>query len=107
MWESKTFQQLTTSELFKIYYLRGRVFVAEQQRALNDVDQHDLQAIHVMNFVNEELICYARIFTENDHVTFGRVVIAPEFRGQGHGTTLLQKIMATIKEYFPGNKIEI
>lgn len=107
MWKTKTFQQLTTTDLFNIYYLRGQVFVTEQHRPLNDVDYHDRQAVHIMNMIDDQLVCYARVFATEGHVTFGRVVIAPEHRGTGLGNDLLDQIMATIKQYFPGNKIEI
>ena len=108
MWQIKTFKQLTTQDLFQIYQLRGQVFNVEQERIYNDVDKHDLNALHVMYHIDGQLVCYARIFQQDEEtVTFGRVVIAPKFRGQGLGNDLLDQIMATIKEYFPENQIEI
>lgn len=108
MWQIKTFKQLTTQDLFQIYQLRGQVFNVEQERIYNDVDNHDLNALHVMYHIDGQLVCYARIFQQDeDTVTFGRVVIAPEYRGKGLGNDLLDQIMAAIKEYFPENQIEI
>lgn len=108
MWQIKTFKQLTTQDLFQIYQLRGQVFNVEQKRIYNDVDEHDLNALHVMYHIDGQLVCYARIFQQDEEtVTFGRVVIAPKFRGKGLGNDLLDQIMTTIKEYFPENQIEI
>lgn len=107
MWEVKQFSELSTTELFKIYQLRSEVFVVEQDRLYQDVDEHDLNCLHVLNVVNGELISYARIFPEADHITFGRVVIAKKHRGNGKGAELVQQILATIEHIYPNQKILI
>ena len=89
MWIIKPFNELTTNELFGILYLRTRIFVVAQKRIYQEVDLSDPKAIHVFKMVDGKVIAYARIFKEADHVTFGRVVTAPEYRGQGYGKDLL------------------
>lgn len=108
MWKIKTFDELTNRELYEILGLRYEVFTIEQTRMYQDMDRQDYDAVHVFDEVNGEIIAYARIFMESDEiVTFGRVVIKESYRGQGLGNPLMKQIMQAIKEYFPGNKIEI
>lgn len=108
MWQRRSFDDLSTKKLFEIYQLRAAVFSVEQQRIYNDVDDNDLVAIHLFDELDGQLAAYARVFLKDETtVTFGRVVTAPAFRGQGLGTELLKKIMITIKDYFPGKEIEI
>ncbi len=72
MWSIKTFSELTTTELYAIYELRVKTFVVEQQRIYQEVDDTDLKAYHVFKTVNQNIVAYARIFTEDDHLSFGR-----------------------------------
>lgn len=108
MWKIKTFDELTNRELYSILGLRYEVFTVEQTRMYQDMDGHDYDAVHVFDEVNGKIVAYARVFMERKQVvTFGRVVIKRAQRGKGLGNLLMQKIMQAIKEYFPGNKIEI
>lgn len=107
MWIIKPFNELTTNELFGILYLRTRIFVVAQKRIYQEVDLNDPKAIHVFKMVDGKVVAYARIFKEASHVTFGRVVTAPEYRGQGYGRDLLDQVMKTIKNDFAGMPIEI
>lgn len=59
MWQSKTFTELTTSELYAIYNLRVKTFVVEQQRIYQEVDEIDLTAIHIFKMHNGKIIAYA------------------------------------------------
>jgi len=43
----RTFNQLTTRELFQIYQARTTVFVVEQQCPYQEVDEIDLCAFHL------------------------------------------------------------
>ena len=84
MWSIKTFSELTTTELYAIYELRVKTFVVEQQRIYQEVDAIDLQAHHVFKTVDQQIVAYARIFKEANHVSFGRVVVAENQRGRHH-----------------------
>ena len=44
--EIKSFQQLTTNELYEVLQLRSEVFVVEQECVYQDIDGNDLNAIH-------------------------------------------------------------
>ena len=46
------------------------------------------------------------IFIEGT-VHFGRVLVNPLFRGQGHGDQLLQEIIKQLNRFYPNAPIEI
>lgn len=110
MWQLKTFDELSNDELFAIMQLRNQVFVVEQQRLYQELDQNDKRALHLFQVdADGDIVAYARIFTEVDGrtVTFGRVVTSKKVRGQGVGKELLNQIMITIGQRFPERPIEI
>jgi ElaA protein len=86
----KTFNQLSTLDLFNIYKLRSLVFVVEQNCAYQDVDEQDLEALHVMQYNDKQLIAYARIITNNNTFNIGRVVVNPNDRGKNYGNILMK-----------------
>ena len=99
-WFDKQFTELTVNELFAILKLRAQVFNGEQQSSYPDPDDSDPLA--------HNLICfYARYFIQNDVVTFGRVVVAPQARGIGLGGKIIEHLLSGIKVNFPNFKITI
>ncbi|WP_125714259.1 GNAT family N-acetyltransferase [Companilactobacillus kedongensis] len=107
MWEIKAFNELSTKELFDIYKLRQKVFVIEQTRLYKEVDDIDLEAFHIFKYLDDELVAYARVFKENDHISFGRVVTNNDQRGTGLGKSLVHEVLVFIKRNFPKARIEI
>lgn len=88
MWNVKTFDELTTKELFEIYRIRCEVFVVEQNCAYPDVDDKDLEARHVFLW-DDGLKAYARVYQKPDCVKIGRVVTRPNERQSGLGKQLM------------------
>lgn len=107
MWEIKKFNELSTKELFDIYKLRQKVFVIEQNRLYREVDDIDLEAYHIFKYLDNELVAYARVFKEDDHISFGRVVTENSQRKNGLGKSLMHEVLSFIKRKFPGSRIEI
>lgn len=107
MWKIKTFTELSTKELYDILYLRTKVFVVEQERVYQEVDSHDLESIHIFDVIDGKIVAYARVFAQNDNVTFGRVLTDPKYRGHGLGNELMEHILQTIRESFPKQEVEI
>lgn len=107
MWEIKKINDLSAKELFDILYLRTEIFVVDQQRIYQEVDEHDLEAIHIYDLIDGKVAAYARVFRQNGNVTFGRVVTAPEFRGQGLANQLMTQILKVIQTEFDQKEIEI
>jgi ElaA protein len=50
---TKSFSELTTTELYKILQLRSEVFVVEQDCVYQDLDFKDQKSLHVFGFKNE------------------------------------------------------
>ncbi|MAU14678.1 MAG: GNAT family N-acetyltransferase [Muricauda sp.] len=106
----KTFDQLTTEELYHILRLRSEVFVVEQDCVYQDVDNKDQKALHVIGVKNDEIVAYTRIFKPGDYfenVSIGRVVVRHDQRKYGLGKQIMQASLATIDERFPNKPIEI
>ncbi|MDR2976173.1 MAG: GNAT family N-acetyltransferase [Streptococcaceae bacterium] len=93
-WQIKTFDELTTQELQKIYYLRTEVFVVEQKCPYQEVDNLDLVAKHLW-YENEtgEILAYLRIIpagAQFDAIAIGRVLVKQTARGAGLARQLFQ-----------------
>lgn len=105
LWQAKTFEQLTTAELFEIYQARTAVFVVEQNCPYQEVDDKDLQAVHLFAKNAKNLTAYCRLIPSNDGVHIGRVLVAKEARGSGLARELVQKAMDYYREHFPAQPI--
>lgn len=107
MWSVKTFNELTTSELYAIYQLRVKTFVVEQHRVYQEVDAIDMTAHHIFKLDRGKIVAYARVFQEDDHCSFGRVVVDRQLRGQHLGLQLVQQILAVISAQYAHEPIQI
>lgn len=106
----KTFNQLTTEELYQILRLRSEVFVVEQDCVYQDVDNKDQKALHIIGTKNGEIVAYTRIFKPRDYfdnVSIGRVVVSQDQRKYGLGKQIMQASLAAIDQRFPNQPIEI
>ncbi len=107
---TKTFQQLTTYELYAILQLRSEVFVLEQNCAYQDVDGKDQKALHVLGFKNEILVAYTRLFKPNDYfenASIGRVVVQQNERQHKYGYDIMKVSIDAIQEHFNETTIKI
>ena len=98
--EVKAWNQLSRKEINDIFSLRSEVFVIEQECIYQDVDGKDEKADHVLLFVNNELVGYARVFNENIYfkeASFGRAVVKKSHRGEGYGHLLVEKSLEHLK----------
>lgn len=101
----KTFDQLTTRELHKIYQLRSAVFIVEQACAYQDIDDQDLIAYHLFLEEEGQLLAYCRLIPTTDLVKLGRVVVAKTARGQGLGRLLVKEALTACASLFPKTPI--
>ena len=106
----KTFNELTTKELYQILRLRSEVFVVEQDCVYQDMDNKDQKAFHVLSFKKEELIGYARIFDSGDYFknpSIGRIIIKETERNHNYGYELVEASIQFIERNFQKKTIEI
>lgn len=106
----KTFDELSTDELYQILRLRSEVFVVEQDCVYQDVDNKDQKALHVIGSKDGDVVAYTRIFKPGDYfknTSIGRVVVSQDQRKYGLGKEIMQASLAAIDHRFPDQPIEI
>lgn len=93
----KTLPELTSTEFFEIAQERVKVFVVEQNCPYQEIDEDDSVAKHVILKKDNQIIAYSRIIEKPEHVTFGRVLVVEEFRGDKLGQELVKITLAEIE----------
>ncbi len=103
----KTFEELTTVELYELLQLRSEVFIVEQEGHYQDLDRIDYRSVHI--FLEDdahEVAGYLRIFPKEDEpgtVQVGRVVTRD--RMHGLGSRLMQQAVLEAKERFGAERL--
>ena len=71
--------------------IRQKVFVLEQG-FVNEFDDIDDKAIHLVLYNDQQAVATARMFTENDPecFTIGRVAVLKDYRGMHLGAKIMQ-----------------
>ena len=108
--ESKQFEELTNKELYAILNLRTRVFVVEQECAYQVVDDNDQASLHIMGYVADELVAYARICPPQSvypQPSIGRVVVSPGQRGNNYGRQVFAFALGTASRMYSGSILKI
>jgi len=106
----KSFQELTTTELYQILQIRSEVFVVEQDCVYQDIDFKDQKAVHILGIKNDKIVAYTRIFKPGDYfknASIGRVVVVAKERKFGYGHDLIKASIKAIETYFKVDKITI
>ena len=109
-WKTKTFDELSTQELYQILRLRSEIFVVEQNCVYQDIDNKDQKALHLFGIVEGEIIAYSRLFKPGDYFEFssiGRVVIAEKHRDKNFGHELIDQSILEINRRFNVQNITI
>ncbi|RDU69421.1 GNAT family N-acetyltransferase [Helicobacter cholecystus] len=99
----KTFDELTSRELYELYYLRVSVFVVEQKCAYQEVDELDLKAFHLYLKEEGEIKAYLRILHNNDEAKIGRVIS----KKKGGGRAIMQYALKYIYTRLNMSKISL
>ncbi len=100
----KTFDELTTTELYEILQVRSAVFVVEQKCPYQDIDELDYRSVHMYDRDGNDIAAYLRAFyKEPDVVQIGRVLTMK--RGAGLGGKLLHRSLLEIEDHMPCRKI--
>lgn len=108
MWFRKKLTELNSIEFYQILKLRIDTFVVEQERSYHELDDKDLEAVHVFHTNKDgEIDAYARVFVEDEHLVFGRVVTAKSSRGKGLGGQLIREILSFCAEKWQERKLKL
>lgn len=109
-WICKSFNELTTQELYVLLQLRSEVFVVEQNCAFQDMDNKDQKSMHLMGWQNDLLAAYTRLVPAGvsyEEMSIGRVVTSPKMRKSGAGRQLMQKSIESCYQLFGQGPIRI
>lgn len=106
----KSFNELTTAELYALLKLRNVVFVVEQKCAYQDLDDLDQQSLHVLIKKEEQLLAYCRILPPGlvyKEPAIGRVVVDAGNRKKELGKQLMKYSIIKTLELFENQTIVI
>ena len=104
----KSFQELTTDELYELLRVRSEVFVVEQDCVYQDLDGDDQKSIHLWLTVAEKVVALARVCPAGTHmqeISIGRVITTE--RGKGYGKQIMLHAIEAAKEHFGAKQIDI
>lgn len=104
----KTFQELTTDELYELLRVRSDVFVVEQNCVYQDLDYDDQKAIHLWLTVEDKVVALARVCPADTHmkeISIGRVISTE--RGKGYGKQIMLHAIEAAIEHFDAKLIDI
>lgn len=107
---TKTFNELTTDELYKILRLRNEVFILEQECPYQDIDDKDIESYHMFLKENNEIIAYLRIIKKGisyKQISIGRVVVKKDYRFKGIAKDMLLKCLDFIENNLGEKEIKI
>lgn len=103
---SKSFSELTTTELYELLKSRMEVFLLEQGIVCLDLDGVDYVSTHFFLKDGERVIAYLRAYsTESGVLRLGRVLTL--IRGKGHGRLLMEKTISDIRKNSSYKKISL
>ena len=106
MFVAKTFNELTTKEIYEILKARAAVFVVEQNIVYQDMDDKDYDSLHVFCEADGTVTAYLRAFEiEPGVVRMGRVLTLQH--GKGLGGKLLNYALDEIRQRFSPRIIAI
>lgn len=116
----KTFDELTSVDLYHILKARAQVFVVEQNCVYQDMDEVDFDCLHLIAHQNQALVGYCRIIppefntlTSNLSVAnptiksshtamsaIGRVLVLPEYRGNDLARLIMTHAIAHCRKKY-------
>jgi len=97
----RRFEEFDCDELYAVLALRQNILVVEQSSSYLDLDFVDQVADHLLVTNNGTLIGYARShapLSGRAYASFGRVVVAREYRRAGLGKELVRRVIAHLAE---------
>lgn len=108
MWHVKTFQELSTDELYALLRTRSQVFIVEQNSVYQDLDNDDQNAIHLWKTEGDKIVAMARVTPAGKHLeenSIGRIITTE--CGKGLGLELVRKALEVAKERLGAKRIKI
>ena len=112
-WQLKTFECLSTQDLYQLLQIRVDVFVVEQNCPYPELDGKDILAdtlhLYATNSAGK-IVAYARLLAPSvsyPQASIGRVLVASEARGAGLANQLMQRAISATLQQWPEQGIQI
>lgn len=109
-WVIKSFEELSTKELYEILKVRQEVFVVEQTCYYLDADGSDEKALHLWAEKQGKIVAYCRIFSQGikyPETSIGRVLTHPDARNLSLGKILMSFALQAIEIRFKTKECRI
>ncbi|MEW9502311.1 GNAT family N-acetyltransferase [Jeotgalibacillus marinus] len=109
-WTLKSFDELTTHELYRILMERTNIFVVEQQCAYEEIDGYDTKGHHLTLEHKGELVAYARLLpggVKYNVPSIGRIIVNESHRGSGIARELMLKSIEIMVEEWKVENIKL
>lgn len=91
----------TEQEKQDAYYVRNQVFVIEQQIPSEiEIDEHEDTSVHFVAYKHNKPVGAARVRIIDDYAKVERVCVLKDFRHDGIGNLIMNKIEQFIKEQY-------
>ncbi len=106
----KSFDELSTKELYELLQLRSEIFVVEQDCVYQDLDGKDQKALHIIGTKNNSIVAYTRIFKAGDYMAqacIGRVAVKDGERKHGYGIAIMKASIKAVEEQFGESSIAL
>ncbi|TYR78997.1 GNAT family N-acetyltransferase [Priestia megaterium] len=100
-WYVKSFEDLTTKELYDILKERTAIFVVEQECPYLEIDGKDEASYHLFKKEKGQIVAYARLLPKGVSYTeasFGRVLVHKRYRGTGLGRELVERGLTFLEQ---------
>jgi ElaA protein len=110
-WQWFSFDELNNHDLYDLMALREKTFTFEQHCTEIDFDYQDQEALHLLGRDHDHLIAYLRLLPRpKDYpgaITFGRVVVPSEKRGQGYAKAMMNEVLSYLEKHYSSMPIII
>ena len=109
-WKIKSFEALTSTELYDILQLRSKIFVVEQNCVYLDLDGKDKAALHLYGIFEGKTVAHARLLKPGlsfKNASIGMVTVDSDYRDRKWGHELMEQAIAGVLEHFGESQITI
>ncbi len=103
--ELKSFNELTSHEVYEILKSRAEIFTVEKGMRVLDPDGRDFACLHGLLTDDGRLIAYLRVEIKEGELKVGRVLTLTH--GQGHGRLLMEHALPVIAKAYGRNDITV
>jgi ElaA protein len=105
-WQWRSYAELSPLEIHTIFAARQAVFIVEQACPYPDIDNKDLEALHLSGWAHDQqLAAYLRLLAPGvsypDEPSLGRIITTKVARGTGIGRELVMRGLEKLQQLYP------